>query len=191
VIVTDNIEGNGDASADIGTIATAWAGFGFAGTAGNNYFGLLGISTAAAATGDPLLDIDGAVPGLSAATTQSASVTYGGTIQEGTYTISVQVPDYENEGVPTLAYSFAGLAPTVSNTPALVPGDDVVHTLTYVIGSGAAEIGSPLDFSVTMSGAGTNVGFDHLEVDFEPVPEPSSVLLMSLAGFAGLVRRRR
>lgn len=209
-IVFDNIEGNGDAvttdtpgGAGIGTITTPYAGFEFLGTA-PNYFGLLDLTVANNDNnGDGTVDVDEMVvdnlPGISqaGAAADQWTVTYGGAIAAGDYTITLQLVDYNNDPFRAVSdVTLGGLTATAdaSNPPPLTANQDGLFSYSFTVASGAAEIGNALDLAVTANQVGSsNIGFDNVQIDFTPeaVPEPSSAFaLFGLMGLATLRRSR-
>ncbi|MBX2850110.1 MAG: PEP-CTERM sorting domain-containing protein [Phycisphaeraceae bacterium] len=194
IIVDDDVEGNGDAAATVGTVTVGWGGWD--GNTTDPYFGILG----AAVDGTGVLEtLDGAIPFVDNNGPQT--VTYGGTLAAGTYTVEIQMVNWGNKtggvggtGFPTLGdITLAGLTPDSISDPGndanIASSDDEVWTLTYVVGAGAAEIGNDLALVVTNDGDNTtNYGIDHVRIDY--VPEPGSLALLGLGGLL-IVRRRR
>ena len=195
VIIDDDVEGNGDNSAITGTITTAWAGWG-------------GVVAFPAFLNGPVFDdhdlaLGGAAIEVGNGNTpfanngSSQSVTYGGLTAEGTYTLLLQVGNYNNAGFPTLSgFTFAAQTPdSTGANSAVASGGDEIYSFTFDIDAG--ETGLPLSFGVNVGGSG-NYLIDHLQVDFESAaaessaPEPSSLILVSISLVGlGLTRRRR
>ena len=202
IIVDDDVDGNGDTNAIVGTIDVAWGNFNNGSGAGTlEQFNLNGLSLSPLADdvdagfADGLLTRvdatgDGGTPFFNSG--ETVSVTYGGAIAAGTYTINLQIIDYNNNGFAEPIVDFAGLiADPSSTTPTPVSGDDAIWTLVYEVGAGDAAIGDVLALSLTGGGAaGDNVGVDHVTIDFVPIPEPGSLALFGLGGLL-LARRRR
>lgn len=209
IIVFDNIEGNGDDTVDdtpgglgVGSIATPYAGFNFEGTVANNYFGVLDLSvTNDDNDGDGTVGVDemvvGDLPGLSQADGDDQwSVTYGGAIAAGNYSITLQLVDYNNDPFREVsAVSLGGLTATAdaSNPPPLTDDQDGLFSYSFSVAAGATEIGNALALIVETDQPGTsNVGFDNVQIEFKPVPEPGTALLGMLCGlFAYTIRRTR
>ena len=195
IIVSDDVDGNGDVTATIGTITTGWAGWGGTLPVGATTVGVLAPladDVDAGFADSALTRTDNVVPTPFFNGGATATVTYGGTIAEGTYVINLQVIDYNNASFATPSIAFAGLTATSSTTTTPASGDDEIWTFTYNVGAGNAAIGNNLDLALTAGGgAAGNAGIDHVEIDFVPVPEPSSVALLGLGGLALILRRRK
>lgn len=185
LIISDNLEGNGDVSAIMGTISTAWAGWAF-NTAASLY---------------PDSTIVGVAPGFSrtfvpAGTNNVATATYGGTIAEGTYTISLQILNPNNGPFLNVQQIIFGGAATVATGTNAAPalGFDSIWTYELVVGSGSSLIGNNLTFAIDTSGAiapQENMAVDQVDISFVAVPEPSSAALLGLGGLALILRRRK
>lgn len=198
VILDHNVERNDIGTTTVGTVTTAWDGWGGAGTAANNnYFNVLDLAVdndEAPAAATALSTLDGAVPFQDAGRTAPITATFGGTIAPGTYVLSLQVVNWGNFGFPNVAVDFAGLTADSSITVAPIAEQDEIWTYTYTVAAGDAEIGNDLSLGVSLTTATgnsrDNFGIDHVVIDFTAVPEPSSAVL-ALFGALGLIRRRR
>ena len=193
LIVSDDVDGNGDNSALTGTITAAWVGWN--GTLPNGTFDTSDLLPLAddvdAGFADSLLTrISDTAPTPFTNQSLSPSVTYGGAIAAGTYTINLQVVDYNNAPFPTVSFDFAGLTASSSSTATPASGDDAIWSFTYEVALGDASIGNDLDLAFSATGTG-NYGVDHVEIDFVAVPEPSSTALLGLGGLALTLRRRK
>ena len=116
----------------------------------------------------------------------------------GTYVLSAKVgytsifgpasPDLSFKYYNTGDSTFYTLTPSDSSTP-LIPAANtwVTWTRTYTLTETDAAIG----WLPQIFGGGSGVSaFDDFTLDFTPVPEPASGLLLALAG-AAMLRRRR
>jgi len=102
---------------------------------------------------------------------------------------------------------FAGLTEAdaiASSTLAPADGTWALWTYTWNVGAGNTNLGNDLSFSITGTGGALGVGNGALDgvgalsgdgsgflVDFEPIPEPSSLVLGLVFGLAGVATRRR
>lgn len=220
VIVDDDVEGNGDAVVTVGSVTSAWAGWDSFVAQPPGYSSLIDAATdedaGVAGVGDPLEALNNGIPVGGSIAAQT--VTYGGAVAAGTYTVQIQIVDFGNRVFTNPTVTFAGLTETSSSTPIpTVPtpdagltgadGDDEIWTLTYEVAEGDAEIGNdlvltlnvppytvpdPLPFTGNNGNyfANTNYGVDHVRIDFVPIPEPGSLALLGLSGLM-IARRRR
>ena len=203
LFIDDDVEGNGDFSALTGTIMKPWTGWGGNGVPDDNYFnGLLDLAKdddgGVGGPDDqlPLEALDNIVPYANDGSTQT--VTYGGLTQEGTYTLSLQIGNWSNLEFPTLSgFTLAGLSPdSTGANPIPASGDDEIWTFSYDVNS--SEIGAPLDLAfdvlaVDVGGEAGNYMIDHVQIEFNPVPEPSTLTLaaVGLLGLLGCAWRAR
>ncbi len=198
LFIDDDVEGNGDFDASTGTIKVGWAGWGGNGVPDDNYFG--GLLDSAKDDDDgvggpddqlPLEALNNTVPYANDGSTQT--VTYGGLTQEGTYTLSLQIGNWSNAEFPTLSgFTFAGLSPdSTGDNPIPASSDDEIWTFGYDVDS--SEIDVPLTLVIDVSEPAGNYMIDHVQIEFNPVPEPSTLTMVTvgLLGLLGCAWRRR
>jgi len=129
------------------------------------------------------------------------------TLSEGTYTIYFSLGDLNNLPLiyETFTLDFTGLTEadaSSSSTPIPAPGDWQLWSFTWDVTGTTPGLGNPLSFSLTGTNVnGGNGGFDGVGgqsqlgsgflVDFEPIPEPGTLVLGLIFGLTGLVARRR
>ncbi len=173
IIVDDDVDGNGDASAITGSISVAWDGY----TNELTSLGLLPSSFAHLADDVDLgypdslltrLDDANPLPWYDFADEASiVSVTYGGTIQEGTYTLLIQIMDLNNQPFARPTLDFAGLTPALSVDPTPVSGDDEIWMYKYIVSAGDTAIGNDLSMIFDFDQeSGGNTSIDHIRLDF-------------------------
>lgn len=142
---------------------------------------------------------------------QNTGATYG----PGTYTITVDVgyaTGYADAGANASAnfqllaydgaggytYNLAGGTPTIVSAATLQSHDGALATYTYTlnVANNAAYLGQTVTVLVGAESllfstqAGQNVSYDNVRLDYMPVPEPATGLLV-LLGLAGVLKRRR
>lgn len=141
-------------------------------------------------------------------------------VEEGTYTAQFAIGNPSDAAFPNnqklvlggLNWRNTNLDDaTAFSTPLPSSGQWELWSVTFAVSAGAGQLGNPLDVSFiqTVAGPASNIAFDGVGalnasgtgflIDFTPaappasVPEPGSLVLMSLAGLgiADFNRRRR
>lgn len=133
---------------------------------------------------------------------ESATKSFSGVLlAPGDYSAVFWVHNYSNNPSPPpgLAASLQANGVNIGDllTNATIPlpaqGAWIQWMLDYTVPVGDPRIGQTLGFTISDTGTGGNGAFDSLDITFQAVPEPSSVILF-LVGMAALgyhVCRRR
>jgi hypothetical protein len=116
----------------------------------------------------------------------------GAPVEAGTYVLTVQVGDRSDRtfAAPIMelfdASTGNALVPTVSVNPDPPDGGYAQWSQTYVVPAGLPNT----DIGVRFVSGGDESHLDNVALDFTPIPEPGSLVLLGL-GAAGLLGRRR
>ena len=170
IVADDDIEGaNVSLNTPVITPWTALTGF------GAPYGGFLPLAVdddeGIGEDGDqlPLEALNGSVPYFN--NPAAPTVTYVGTLASGTYSVQIQIVNFNNVGFPEFnAITLGGVEPVESITPAPDAGDDEVWTLIYEVLPGDPNIGAPLTLIVpTVPDVGGNAGLDHVYITYTNV----------------------
>ena len=113
-------------------------------------------------------------------------------LQPGAYTLQVDVGNRLDSGFPgyhiqLLAGGSLLAQDNSSLTPAL--GTFQTSSISYTAATNDAHLGAALQ--IRLSSAGVQTNFDHVRLDFQPVPEPSTAVLMGLGALGLLVGSQR
>jgi len=128
--------------------------------------------------------------------------TLGDTLQLTTeYTLSVGVGNFAPSG-PWNFTAFpgygvellAGSTVLAMDNNTLTPGEGIFQTITVTFTTGASHPNSGQALAirlVSLNGPGVEVNFDNVTLNAVTVPEPTSLVLLSLGGLIALMFRRR
>lgn len=115
-------------------------------------------------------------------------------LQPGEYTLQVDVGNRLDSGFPGYRIELlAGGSVLAQDNSSLTPalGTFQTSTISYTAAANDAHLGAALQ--IRLSSAGVQTNFDDVRLDFQPVPEPSTAVLMGLGALGLLVggwRRR-
>jgi len=174
-------------------------GFGWTGTGGYWQSNALGFLTPDVNEGVEHIAVDTYLG-------NSASISLGGVLEQGTYTVEFALGDFSNFAFPTISIDFAGLTlgdASFASTPTPVPGFWELWSITWIVDGSDPNLGNALDFTLVPGGGPDerNVAFDGVGslsasgsgfvVDYAaPIPEPSTASLFGL-GLGALAWRNR